>query len=205
MKTYLKNKLSRETKDKLLGILYSPYVLRDILFCLCIGLNYRKGMRLRGLPKVQMRERYSITFGQKFTAVSGWKFNSIGVNQPVILKTVRPTAKIQIGRNVGISGCTISASESISIGNNVLIGSGCLITDSDAHPIHPEDRGLADQTVVSPVVVGDDVFIGARSIVLKGVTIGKGTVVGAGSVISKDLPSMVIAAGNPARIIKEIE
>lgn len=49
-------------------------------------------------------------------------------------------SKIQIGNNVGISGSTINATKSITIGNNVLIGSGCLITDTDSHPLHYEDR-----------------------------------------------------------------
>lgn len=201
---YLKSKLSRRTKDRILEVLYFPFVLRDLLFCVFFGLEYSRGMRLRGLPKVQMYDRRSIKFGDNFTAVSNWKYNSIGLIQPVILKTVRPAAKIHIGNNVGISGCTISASECITIGDNVLIGSGCLLTDSDAHPIHPDNRDLASEIGIAPVVVEDDVFIGARSIILKGVKIGKGTVVGAGSVVSRSLPSMVVAAGNPAKIIKSI-
>lgn len=57
----------------------------------------------------------------------------------------------------------------------------------------------------APVIIGDDVFIGARAIILKGVTIGDGAVIGAGSVVTKSIPPRVIAAGNPARIIKEIK
>lgn len=85
-----------------------------------------------------------------------------------------------------------------------MIGSGVLITDSDAHPIHPQDRDINSKIKTSPINIEDEVFIGARSIILKGVTIGKGSVIGAGSVVTKSIPPMVIAAGNPAKIITEI-
>ena len=120
---------------------------------------------------------------------------------------VFPRGTLRIGDNVGISGTTISCSEAITIGNNVLIGSGCLITDTDGHPIDPEKRHAAnyyDSVVNSPVVIGDDVFIGARSIILKGVTIGQGAIVGAGSVVTKDVPPRAIVAGNPAKVVKMI-
>ena len=107
-----------------------------------------------------------------------------------------------MGDNVGISGSTISARQSIIIGNNVLIGSGCVICDNDAHPIHPMNRQDDRKTEVSPIVIGDDVFVGARCIILKGVTIGRGSVIGAGSVVTKDVPPMCIYAGNPAKFIK---
>jgi acetyltransferase-like isoleucine patch superfamily enzyme len=57
----------------------------------------------------------------------------------------------------------------------------------------------------APVVIEDDVFIGMNCVVLKGVTIGRGSVVGAGSVVCKSLPSYIIAAGNPARVIRELD
>lgn len=91
------------------------------------------------------------------------------------------------------------------IGNNVLIGSGCVICDSDAHPIHPSERQNHELTKSSPIIIGNDVFIGARSIILKGVTIGEGAVIGAGSVVTKDVPSMCVYAGNPAILIKKME
>ena len=130
--------------------------------------------------------------------------NSLGVFQPVILKVVRPTARLDFGDDVGISGASISASESITIGHRVLIGSGALITDSDAHPLNPSEREDHSNTAVAPVVIEDDVFIGARSIILKGVTIGRGSVIGAGSVVSKDIPANVVAAGNPCRVLKQL-
>ena len=97
--------------------------------------------------------------------------------------------------------------EAITIGNNVMIGSGCLIADNDAHPMDVEKRQVPnyyDYVVSSPVVIDDDVLIGARSIILKGVHIGQGAVVGAGSVVTKDVPPFTIVAGNPAKVVKEL-
>ena len=117
------------------------------------------------------------------------------------MATVGHGARVEIGDNVGISGCTISAGKSIIIGNNVLIGSGAVITDGDAHPIDPIERRNGGRGERKPVVIGDDVFIGARAIILKGVTVGVGSVIGAGAVVAKDVPPYSVAVGNPARVV----
>ena len=87
----------------------------------------------------------------------------------------------------------------------MLIGAGCLIADSDFHPIAYADRDIPEKTLNAPIHIAAGAFIGARSIVLKGVTIGRGSVIGAGSVVTRDIPPGVIAAGNPARVIRQIE
>jgi acetyltransferase-like isoleucine patch superfamily enzyme len=116
-------------------------------------------------------------------------------------------SKIIIGDNVGISGSTINATTTITIGDNVLIGSGCIITDTDSHPLGIEDRIRNDysKTKSSPIVICNNVFIGARSIILKGVTIGEGAIIGAGSILSSNVPPFSIYAGNPAKFIKKVE
>ena len=134
--------------------------------------------------------------------------NSVGIFQPCFFNISASGSKIIIGNNVGISGSTINATTSITIGDNTIIGSGCLITDTDSHPIYAAERNLPDwpkYTKSKPIVIGKNVFIGARSIMLKGVTIGDGAVVGAGSVVTKDVPANTIVAGNPARVIKTID
>ena len=145
-----------------------------------------------------------IKIGKNFISQADIRWNVYGIIQPNVLNVRTPGAQIIIGDNVGISGSTISASQSIVIGNNVLIGSGCVICDSDAHPIHPKDRNDSKKTKSIPIKIEDGVFIGARCLILKGVTIGKGSVIGAGSVVTQDVMPMSIYAGNPAKFIKKI-
>lgn len=117
-------------------------------------------------------------------------------------------AVIKIGNNVGISHTAISAMERVEIRDNVLIGTNCMISDTDFHPINSEKRLLntndRESTKIAPIKIEENVFIGARSIILKGVTIGENSVVGAGSVVTKDIPANEIWAGNPAKFIKKI-
>lgn len=177
---------------------------RDYAYCkLTLG-KWNKSWRFHGLPLIQKYKNSKIEIGKKFVACSDPKNNSIGVFQKVILKTCSANAVIKIGNYVGVSGATISSMISISIGNNVLIGSGALITDNDAHPIHPDFRSDYSQILNGAVVIEDDVFIGTRSIILKGVTIGKGSIVGAGAVVSRSVVEYSIVAGNPAKIIGDV-
>ncbi len=89
-------------------------------------------------------------------------------------------------------------SKGLTIGNNVKIGACVLLIDTDSHPIDYKVRRVSNEGVKSaPIVIEDDVWIGAHSIVLKGVTIGARSIIGAGSVVTKSIPSDCIAAGNP--------
>ncbi|MDR7127775.1 acetyltransferase-like isoleucine patch superfamily enzyme [Algoriphagus sp. 4150] len=196
--------LIRSFKKEILTILYSPRFIWDIPFCLIVFGDWRMSWRFYGFPLIQKHRSSSIVIGKDLILCSISRKNSIGVFQKVIIKALLPNSCITIGDNVGISGATISGSN-IKIGNNVLIGSGVLITDSDSHSILPSKRHDSSYIVSKPIIIEDDVFIGARSIVMKGVTIGGGSVIGAGSVVTKSIPAMHIAAGNPATIIKRIE
>lgn len=201
----IRSLLSPKLKDRLRMLVYAPWVLRDILLCLYWGIKRPTGLRLLGVPLVQQSRRGAIQLGCNFKAVSLARHNSIGVLQRVTLKVLGPDGSIQIGDDVGVSGATISARSKITIGNNVLIGSGALISDNDAHPLHPDDRNDFSKILSAPIEIGDDVFIGARAIVLKGVVLGRGAVVGAGSVVTSDVPESTIVAGNPARVIKKMD
>lgn len=183
---------------KVLGWVQVP---RNVVFCLWHGLRPDVTWRFSKLPHVRLGGRGSkIKIGRNFTAHSNWIYNSFGIIQRVIIRTVNDGARITIGDNVGISGCTITACESVTIGNDVLIGSGAVIVDYDAHPVNP-DRRFEGGGARAPIVIEDRVFVGARAIILKGVTIGKGSVVGAGAVVAKDIPPYSIAVGNPARVV----
>lgn len=159
---------------------------------------------LRGRPRIIRRRRSRITIGTRFTACSQSGYNSLGVFQRVFIRTCQPNAVIAIGDGVGMSGCTVSAHNSIVIGDNVLIGSGALIMDSDAHSLEPTARRKGGEGRSKPIVIENDVFIGARAIILKGVTVGRGSVVGAGAVVSRNVPPYSIVVGNPARVVRQL-
>ena len=175
---------------------------RDFAYCVLKRVRWSPSWRFYGLPFIRVGGRGSrIVIGRRFVANSKLSRNSFGIIQRVVVRTVGHGAEILIGDNVGISGCTVSAAKSIRIGNNVLVGSGVIISDSDAHPIDPQDRLWGTGGGCASVVIEDDVFIGARAIILKGVTIGKGSVVGAGAVVAKSIPPFSIVVGNPAKVI----
>jgi acetyltransferase-like isoleucine patch superfamily enzyme len=91
----------------------------------------------------------------------------------------------------------------VEIGEGTIIGGGCMIIDTDFHPRLDDGSWGSDAKAVSkPIFIGRKCFIGARSIILKGVRIGDGAVVGAGSVVTRDVADGVIVAGNPASIIR---
>jgi len=170
-----------------------------------LNVQYSTSWTFHGKPLIKCPEDATLAIGKNFVAVSDMRFNSIGVFQPVIIN-LAPTATIEIGNDVGMSGCSITARDKISIGDRVLIGAGVLIFDNDAHPICPTNRRYNYEGVVSkPIIIHDDTFIGARAIIMKGVEIGEGSIVAAGSVVTKSVPSYTIVGGNPARVIKKIE
>lgn len=125
--------------------------------------------------------------------------------------------KIIIGENSFIGRSRVFAAEKIIIGKGTLISDNVIIMDSNLHSFSASKR-YQDLKDVSkgiffdvysgiesiPVIISDFVWIGANTIILKGVTIGEGAIVGAGSVVAKDVPPYTIVAGNPARIIREI-
>lgn len=118
---------------------------------------------------------------------------------------VEGKGKIIIGNNVGLSHVNITSYDSIEIEDNVLIGSGVKVWDTDFHPIKYDERVIREEANSKPIIIREGAFVGACSIILKGVIIGKHAVVGAGSVVTKDVPDNEIWAGNPAKFVKSVE
>ena len=120
---------------------------------------------------------------------------------------VRKNANLEIGKNFRMSNSAIYCAEKIVIGDNVMIGGSCKIWDTDFHPLNSDQRreNPNENFTTKPITIGDDVFIGGFSIILKGVSIGKASIIGAGSVVSKDVPAGEIWTGNPACFRRKIE
>lgn len=143
--------------------------------------------------------------GDNFYLSSGNGVNPIASNLQADVY-VEPGATLTIGNNVGMSSTRLWIHESARIGNNVKIGGCVLITDTDAHPMDYMIRRCSNEgTKSAPVVIEDDVWIGAHCIILKGVTIGARSVIGVGSVVTKSIPVDCVAAGNPCRVIKNLK
>jgi acetyltransferase-like isoleucine patch superfamily enzyme len=115
---------------------------------------------------------------------------------------VTGSIKIRIGAGTYINRNTmLDASELLEIGNHCAIGPGCYLTDHD-HGIDPSLPPLAQALISAPTRLGNEVWLGANVVVLKGVTIGDRAVIGAGSVVTKDIPANAVAVGVPARVVR---
>ncbi len=196
-----------------------PLYLKIHIFIACnriffslIGIHYGKNMRIYN--RVYVTGQGHITIGDNFVFISGDSINPICRNICGSFYTSL-NGEIIIGNNVGISSACLWANKRIVIGNNVNIGGDCLIMDTDAHPVDYLKRRDAYCSSVSwreyqkeipnkPIYIEDDVWIGARCIILKGIRIGAKSVIAAGSVVTKSIPSNVIAGGNPCTVIKKI-
>lgn len=110
---------------------------------------------------------------------------------------------ITLGDNVLVSpGVRIISSFGIALGSNTMLASDVYISDSDWHGIY--DR-TSEAGQAAPISIGDNVWIGLGAIICKGVSIGDNSIVGAGSVVTKDIPANVISAGNPCRVVRELD
>lgn len=113
-------------------------------------------------------------------------------------------ACIEVGEGTSFSNnVQVIAEEHVRVGAHCLIGDAVLILDSDFHNLSAAGRHPLPGSS-APVILEDNVFVGSRTIILKGVTIGKDSVIGAGSVVVRSIPAGVIAAGNPARIVRSL-
>lgn len=168
------------------------------------GVKIGRRVRFVGVPAIVKTRESIMEIGDNCIVNSSFLSNLAGLYQRSVL-VARDGATLRIGSGSGLSGVTIYAKDSIEIGRNCLFGANVKVFDTDFHPSDPEER-LANQNAGKkrPVKIGDNVFIGANSIVLKGVSIGANSVVSAGSVVVKDLPANCLAGGNPAQVIKEL-
>lgn len=156
--------------------------------------------------KIRIFGHGTIRIGQNVTINSCLSSNPIGGQTQTVL-SLKDQAVLTIGSQVGISNAAIVCHDRVTIGDRTLIGGGAKIYDTDFHSLDYQVRGdyANERPVTKPVVIGQDVFIGAHSMILKGVTIGDRSIIGAGSVVTKNVGADEVWGGNPARLIRRME
>ena len=181
---------------------YSTWHVR-LLFRLN-GIRFGRGHKAIGIPSVNVSLGGSATIGERFTIRAGLHDTEIGAVGCRI--RVGPKGVISIGNRVGMSNTTIVCEESVHIGDDVLIGGGVQLFDTNFHStdadVRASGREIRADVRTAPLRIGSRVFIGANAIVCKGVTIGDEAVIAAGSVVVCDVPAGETWGGNPARRIK---
>ena len=159
------------------------------------GIIYLRNYAQKG--KIQIGNDVIINSGLRANPVGKLKRTSFIVGQ---------NGHIVLGNRVRISNTTLFSQNSISIGDDTFIGGGTQVFDTDFHSIYSKFRINGNTDIITaPVEIGQRVFIGADVIILKGVRIGDDSVLGAGSVVTSNIPSGQVWAGNPARLIKRME
>ena len=167
--------------------------VEPVLKSVCAELG--RGLRAERLPYMRGKGRLAL----------GEYVNLSGRSCFYFMGGMPELPEIRIGHRTFIgNGCTLSAAQSIVVGDHCLLSSGVRIHDNDGHPLDPERRRAGERISVdeaAPVAIEDNVRIGACAFILKGVTIGENSVVGTGAVVTRDVPPNSIVAGNPAKIV----
>jgi acetyltransferase-like isoleucine patch superfamily enzyme len=175
------------------------------LFCF-IKAKYwgvKVGGKVRFLGVLSILNMNKIEIGTGARIISDNR-NFVGSLQKTMFYTGQ-NGKIIIGKRCGISHTVIISQESIEISDDVYIGGGCCLYDNDFHSIDFDTRINRPHIIPSaPIKIKKGAFIGAHSIILKGVTIGEMSVIGAGSIVTKSVPNNELWAGVPAKKIKSI-
>lgn len=196
---------------KVWRMLYAPYCHIVTLIILHSNKVQHGSIRTNGIPIINVPRKNGgkIIIGSNLRMNNGNAANNIGFTSRCVLSAIGGAA-LCIGDNVGMSQTALCAVDAdITIGRNTQLGGGVKIYSSDFHSMSYMDRrdpeGVDKNNRRSAsVTIGDDCFIGAGTIILKGVQIGDRTIIGAGSVVTKSIPADCVAAGNPCRIIKQM-
>ena len=171
--------------------------VEPVLKSVCKSLG--KGLRAERLPF--MRGTGHLTLGENVYLSGRSCFYFMG--------RMPATPEIIIGNGTFVgNGCTFSSARRIRVGEKCLISAGVRVHDNDGHPLDPGRRSRNEpitQDEATEVIIGNNVWIGAGAIILKGVTIGDDAVVGTTAVVTMDVPARTVVAGNPARVVKSLE
>jgi len=180
----------RDFFELIIKILYYEPLFRAR--CEKVGRN----LRMEKLPYITGQGRIIVGDNVYLSGKSDFFVGGKNYSQPELI----------IGNNTFIGhDCSIRVNQKVSIGNNCLLAKGVMVFDNDGHPGDYQKRRdnlPVDKKDIRPVIIEDDVWVGTRAIVLKGVRIGARSIIGAGSIVTQDVPSDSLVAGNPARTIK---
>lgn len=158
-----------------------------------------------GIPQIEIKKNGKLQIEGKVTLVNNAKQSTLGKPQKCKI-LIYENAKLHMRGQVSMSNTIIVATTHIEIGNNVMIGGGVTIVDSDFHSLNYRywNTPLDEKKMIrKPVLIGDNVFIGMDSLILKGVKIGDGAILAARSVVTKDIPENEVWGGNPAVFIRK--
>lgn len=194
-------------------IRYYYYIYFNRIILILNNVTYGQNLKIYNRFYISKHQKAKLSIGNNFIFTSGEAFNPLCRNIRGSIYLPEEHSELIIGNNVGISSACIWAKNSITIKDNVKIGGDCILMDTDAHNLdykirasnEIDSQGRAIDSITansSPIVIENDVLIGTRCIILKGVTIGERSIIGSGSVVTKSIPADCIAAGNPCKVIK---
>ena len=165
------------------------------------GVELGNGVKFLGFSKILNMNIIQIGENTRIVSKLG---NNVGRNNTTVFQTGQE-GEIIIGKNVGISNCTMISQKSIQIYDQVYIGGGTRIYDNYFHAIDRKTRIQSPTEIPSAKIhIKEGVFIGGHCTILKGVIIGENSVIGANSLVTKNIPSNEIWGGVPAKKIKSL-
>jgi len=171
-----------------------------------VGIKFEGQTIIRGKPIIQISDLARVVIGSNVTLNSRNYGYHVNMHSPVKIVADRENAVIKIGKNTRINGACLHAYSKIEVGDNCLIAANVQIFDANGHDIsfdNPANR-INTSSKGKPIIIEDNVWIGLNAVILPGVRIGHGAVIAANTVVAKDVPPMVVFAGNPGREVKRI-
>ena len=168
------------------------------------GVDVGRQCSFYGIPRVHRVRGASISMGDRCVIRGASGSNPFSRGLPTVLSAVTAGAVLSLGEHVGVSDSVIVCAKRVHIGSETLLGVETLVTDTDGHAVCPLCRSAGRGASTGEVRIGRECFIGARSVVLKGVTLAPGTCVGAGSIVTEGRGEMGgVLSGTPARVVRQ--